>query len=215
MLSYVLLGLLAAGGLASSALLAWSSRHAAVPLEDGARLRTIAEVEQAGDGLFRIRGRIVARETTPSEVDGARCVYVLRASVDPGQGVLRDVAHELRSYPFHVEDGTGTLEIDPAKVVVDAPAAHGEAGLVVEQRLVAGEEVEVVARFRAAARGSSPYRGTGAIVEPIPDEAAPPRVSPRRELLDPSIAPGPTVALARGAAAALMGASVLLSWLLG
>lgn len=207
----VILTVLATGGLASYALYAWS-RRARPRVEDGTRLRTIAEL---GEGRFRVRGRIVPLETVPSAVDGARCVYVLRASVDPEQGLLRDVAHELRAFPFRVEDGTGAIEVDPACVLVDAPSAHGDAGLVVEQRLRAGEEVDVVARFRPCARGCAPYRGAGHLLEPVPDEADPPRVSPTAEPLAAEVVTPPGVALARGAAAVVLGASALLAWWIG
>jgi hypothetical protein len=162
-----------------------------------------------------VRGRIVPFETVPSAIDDARCVYVLRASVDPEQGVLRDVAHELRAFPFRVEDGTGAIEVDPACAVVDAPASLGDAGLVVEQRLRAGEEVDVVARFRPCARGSAPYRGAGILFEPMPDESDPPRVTPTAEPLVAGVVTPPSAALARGAAVAVLGASALLAWLMG
>ncbi len=208
----VVVTVLAAGGLASYALVAWATRAERRPAEDGTRLRPIAQLEQ---GRFRIRGRVVPLETVTSQVDDARCVYVLRASVDPGQGVLRDVAHTLEAFPFRVEDETGAVEVDPRTVIVDAPPAHGEAGLVVEQRIRAGEEVEVVACFRICARGAMPYRGAGTLFEPVPDGADPPRVSPRREALDPHVAPRAEATLARSAAALVLGASALLSWLLG
>ena len=208
----MLITVLAVGGVASAALAVWSNRAARGPIEDGARRRTIGEL---GEGRFRVRGRVVPFETVRSEVDGARCVFILRASVDPAQGLLREVAHELSAFPFRVEDGTGSIEIDPQRVIVDAPAAHGDAGLVVEQRLRAGEEVEVVGQFRPCARGSAPYRGGGPLLEPVPDEQDPPRISPSLERLDPSVASRPEVAIARAASVAVLGASVILGWLMG
>jgi hypothetical protein len=209
----MLVGVLAAGGLASYALVVWSRRAQPVRVEDGARRRAISQV---GDGgRFRVRGRIVPFETVVSAVDGARCVYVMRASVDPEQGLLRDVAHELSAFPFRVDDGTGSIEVDPARVIVDAPPAHGDAGLVVEQRLRAGEEVEVVARFRSCARGCAPYRGAGALLEPVPDDADPPRVSPSAEPLDATMVTRTDVVIARGAAVGVLGLSVVLAWLMG
>lgn len=208
----MLLTVLAAGGLGSAALAAWARRAVPRVAEDGTRRRAIAEL---GDGRFLVRGRIIPFETARSDVDGAACVYILRASVDPEQGLLRDVAHELRAFPFRVEDGTGSIEVDPRTVIVDAPTAHGDAGLVVEQRLRAGEEVEVVARFRSCARGCAPYRGAGALLEPVPDEADPPRVSPSRELLDASMVRPAAAAIAETAAMGVLGASVVLAWLMG
>src|SRR5262249_1323289 len=149
---------------------------------DGTRRRAIGALE--GDGRFKVRGRVVPFETVASAIDGAPCVYVLRASVDPSSGLLREVEHELRAFTFRVEDGTGPVEVDPRAVVVDAPPVQGEAGLVVEQRLRAGEEVEVIARFRPCARGCAPYRGAGMLLEPAPDEGDPPRVTPSTEPLD-------------------------------
>jgi hypothetical protein len=204
--------ILVVGGAASAALAAWSRRAAAPAPEDGTRLRAIS---QLGEGRFRIRGRVVPFETTESEVDGARCVFVLRASVDPSEGLLRDVAHELRAFSFRVEDGTGAVEVDPHHVIVDAPAAHGEAGLVVEQRLRAGEEVEVVASFRPCSRGCAPYRGAGTLFEPVPDETDPPRVSPSRESPGAGVVTRADVAIARAAALAVLGVSALLGWLVG
>jgi hypothetical protein len=205
--------ILALGGAASAALAAWSRRASSGrPPEDGTRLRSIAEL---GEGRFRIRGRIVPFETTPSEVDGARCVFVLRASVDPSEGLLRDVAHELTSFTFRVEDGTGSVEVDPQRVIVDAPATHGDAGLVVEQRLRAGEEVDVVARFRPCSRGCAPYRGAGTLFEPIPDDDDPPRVAPSRESPAAGVVMRADVAIARAAAVVVLGVSALLGWLVG
>jgi hypothetical protein len=212
MLGVVLLTVLAAGSLASAALAVWSRRPAAPPTTDGTRRRTISALT---DGRFKVRGRIVPFETVPSAIDGVPCVYVLRASVDPSAGVLRDVEHELRAFTFRVEDETGTIEIDPRTVVVDAPPVQGEAGLVVEQRLRAGEEVEVIARFRPCARGCAPYRGAGMLLEPVPDEADPPRVTPSTEPLDARLVTRPDVALARGAAWGVLGVSVVLAWLMG
>jgi len=208
----VVVTVLAVGGLASAALAAWSARARTRAPEDGTRRRTIAEL---GEGRFRVRGRIVPFDTVVSEVDGARCVYILRASVDPSDGLLREVAHELCAFPFRVEDGTGSIEVDPRRVVVDAPPAHGDAGLVVEQRLRAGEEIDVVARFRPCARGCAPYRGQGPLIEPVPDDADPPRISPSAETLTPELAPPPEVAIARAAAGIVLGVSVLLGWLMG
>lgn len=211
----VLVTVLALGGATSAALAVWAARAKPVELAEGARRRAIAELSELQPGCFAVRGRVVPFETVASEVDGAPCVFVLRASVDPEQGVLRDVAHEVRAFRFRIEDGTGAIEIDPAHVIVDAPPAHGEAGLVVEQRLRAGEEVEVVARFRPCARGCAPYRGAGMLHEPVPDEASPPRVSPSKERLTPDVATPTEVVLARGAAAVVLGASWVAAWLLG
>jgi hypothetical protein len=203
---------LAAGALASSGLLAWSSRGRRAEAADGVRRRAIGEV---GDGRFLVRGRIVPIETAASAIDGARCVYVLRGSVDPEHGIVRDVAYELEAFPFRVEDETGVIEIDPRVVVIDAPPHHGEAGLVVEHRLRADEEVEVIACFRASPRGSMPYRATAPLLEPVPDASDPPRVTPTRETIASTIVPSVDRALARAAAAAVLGASVVLAWLIG
>lgn len=196
----------------SAGLAAWSRRPARPVPTDHARRRTIRDL---GEGRFLVRGRIVPYETSPSAIDGARCVFVLRASVSPDQRLLRDVEHELIAHRFRVEDETGALEIDPQEVVVDAPWIQGEAGLAVEQRLVAGDEVEVIARFRPSATGRTPYRREDGLFEPTPDPSDPPRVIPCREVLDPSLAPRVDVMLARSAAVAVLGASALLSWLLG
>lgn len=211
----MLVTVLAAGCLVSAALAVWSRRAAPVALGDGTRHRAIAELGDPSLGAFRVRGRVVPFETVASAVDGAECVFVLRASVDPQQGVLRDVEHEVRAFRFRVEDGTGSVEVDPAHVIVDAPSAHGDAGLVVEQRLRAGEEVDVIARFRPCSRGCAPYRGEGALLEPVPDESNPPRVSPSAEVLPVDIVTRPEVALARGAALGVLGASWLVAWLMG
>lgn len=208
----MLLTVLTAGGVVSSALVLWSARARRPPLEDGARLRTIAAL---GEGCFRVRGRVVALETTTSAIDGARCVYVLRGSVDPDEGVLREVTHELIAHAFRVYDGTGSIEVDPRAAHVDAPAVHGDAGLVVEHRLRAGEEVEVVASFRPCARGCAPYRGAGPLLEPVPNADDPPRVAPLLEPLGANVVTRADVVLARGAAIGVAGASLLLSWLMG
>jgi hypothetical protein len=202
----------ATGAIASAGLLWWSRRGRLPAPEDGVRRRTIAEV---GDGRFRVRGRIVPRETAPSSVDGAACVYVLRGSVDPEQGIVRDVAYELVSFPFRIEDESGAIEIDPHTVIIDAPPLHGEAGLVVEQRLRAGEEVDVVGRFRTCARGCVPYRSDGPVLEPVPDPSDPPRVTPSREPVPMGMLESADATIARAAALGVFGASVVLAWLMG
>lgn len=208
----MLVTLVVAGGVVSAGLTAWSRRAPRPTPTDHARRRTIRELEE---GRFLVRGRVVPYETSPSAIDGARCVFVLRASVSPEKLLLRDVEHELVVHRFRVEDGTGALEIDPRQVVVDAPWIQGEAGLAVEQRLVAGDEVEVIARFRPSASGRTPYRREDGLYEPTPDPSDPPRVIPYREAIDPRLVPRADAILARGAAAFVLGASALLSWLLG
>jgi len=207
----VLITVLTVGGVVSSGLVLWSARARKPPAMDGARRRTIAEL---GEGCFRVRGGVVLLDSTPSVIDGAACAYVLRASVDPDEGVLREVMHELFAHPFRIEDGTGAIEVDPRLAIIDAPAVQGDAGLVVEQRLRAGEEVELVASFRPCARGCAPYRGAGPLLEPVPSESDPPRVAAVVEPLAAGV-PGVDVVLARLAAASVMGASAVLAWLMG
>ena len=69
--------------------------------------------------------------------------------------------------------------------LVDCATVTGDGGLVAERRLRAGEEIEIVASFRARdgvphdASDAGPYRDAAAGFEAGPDEVGPPRVSYR------------------------------------
>jgi hypothetical protein len=154
------------------------------PLAEAVADSPIGELEP---GRFRITGRVVPLETTPSLVDGAPCVYVERAEYrtlgTTAVPLLREVAHGATCHPFYLEDESGRLLVDPATTVIDCATARADGGLTVERRLRAGEEVSLVASFRRAEgdreEGEGPYRNAGRRWEPVADDAGPPRLSHR------------------------------------
>jgi hypothetical protein len=197
------------GSLVGGALVAWSTGRRAPPVGDGARATSIDAI---GSGRYRVRGRVVALATTPSAVDGAGCVYVLRGEVELA-GIVRAVRYELFAHPFILDDGTGKVRVDPRSCVVDTAAVQGEAGLVVEHRVRVGEEVELLARFRPAGASGLPYREGEALLEAEADASDPPRLSPSPEPLAEGLVRGAERTVARGAGAAIAFGSVVIAWL--
>lgn len=181
--------LVLAGSSVGLALVVWSIRRARVPAVREAAMRT--SIAELGPGRYHVRGRVVPIHTTASEVDGARCVYVERARyAHVGAGLvplLREVDHGWAAHPFLLDDGTGTLRVDPCEALIECATATTDGGLVAERRLRAGEEIELVASFRAADRSSAPdldegpYRTAAAGWEAIADEVGPPRITYRTE----------------------------------
>lgn len=178
-----------AGTAAGLAMVIWSIGRAHTPmLREGAVRTSIAEL---GPGRFRVVGRVVPIRTTPSEIDGAPCVYVERARYATAFGglvpLLREVDHGWAAHRFFLDDGSARLLVDPAEVLIECATATGDGGLVAERRLRAGEEIELVARFRAADRASAPdldegpYRAPASAWEAGPDDVGPPRISYRTE----------------------------------
>jgi hypothetical protein len=198
------------GSLVGGGLLAWSTRRGA-PVREGARSTSIATI---GSGRYRVRGRVVAVATSPSAVDGAACVYILRGEVEPS-GIVREVRYELLAHAFLLDDGSGKVRVDPRSCVVDAPSVQGEAGLVVEHRIRVGEEIELVACFRPASASGMPYREGEDLLECEADASDPPRLAPSPEPLAEGLVRGAERTVARGAGAAIAFGSIVLAWLAG
>jgi hypothetical protein len=179
----------------------------------------IAELEA---GRFRIVGRVIPIATSPSLVDGADCVYLERAEYRAyGNGfvpVMREVEHRAECHPFYLEDASGRILIDPAITLIDCATAVGDGGLIAERRLRAGEEVALAATFQPSRaeleEGEGPYRASARQWEAIEDDAGPPRLSHRTE--DGMIRPPPDglTAFLGGAGAILMGAAILLGFVM-
>ncbi|WP_053230746.1 hypothetical protein [Sandaracinus amylolyticus] len=178
-----------AGTIAGVSMVIWSIRRARQPtLREGATRTSIAEL---APGRFRVIGRVIPIRTTPSEIDGAACVYVERARYAAVGGglvpLMREVDHGWSAHRFFLDDGSARLLVDPAEVLIDCSTATGDGGLVAERRLRAGEEIELVARFRAADGASTPdldegpYRAAASSWEAVADDVGPPRISYRTE----------------------------------
>lgn len=168
-----------------SALLAWGRARlrAGRVLEEALPECTVAELEP---GRFRLVGRVVPIETSPSVVDGVPCVYAERADYEMGAGVvplLREVSHEAIAHPFYLEDGTGRLLVDPGMTLIECGTAIGDQGLTAERRLRVGEEIALSATFRRVELDTDgldgPYRASARQWEPVADETGPPRLSHR------------------------------------
>lgn len=179
--------LVLAGLVTGLGMVVWSVRRVPrIALREAAARSSIAEL---APGRFRVTGRVVPIRTTASEVDGAPCVYVERARYAPLGGgllpLLREVAHAHAAHAFYLDDGSGRILIDPTTSLIDCATATGDGGLVAERRLRAGEEIEIVASFRARdgaphdATDAGPYRDAATGFEAGPDEVGPPRVSYR------------------------------------
>lgn len=156
-----------------------------------ARMRRLRPVREAashcriadlGPGRFRIVGRIVPLTTSASAIDAADCVYVERAEYRTVGSelvpLLREVDRRLVAHPFHLDDGTGRVTIDPARAAVDAVTLWEDDGLLAERRLRAGEEIELIASFRPRPMEADggPYRGSSRSWEAVEDEHGPPRI---------------------------------------
>lgn len=181
--------LVLAGLTAGLAMIVWSMRRGApAPLRDGATRTRISDLEP---GRFQITGRVVPIRTTASEVDGAPCVYLERARYEQVGGgllpLLREVAHGYAAHSFYLDDGSGRILVDPAATLIECATAITDGGLVAERRLRAGEEIELVARFRpadgtsGAGLDAGPYRAPASAYEPAADAVGPPRITYRTE----------------------------------
>jgi hypothetical protein len=206
-----------AGTVAGLAMIVWSVRRAQAPAwRDGAMRTSIAELAV---GRFRVVGRVVPIWATASEIDGEPCVYVERAHYAPvGGGIvplLREVEHAWAAHPFYLDDGSGRLRVDPADALIECATATGDGGLVAERRLRAGEEIELVARFRPADAASAPeldegpYRGAAGGWEAAPDDAGPPRISYRTEPGMEPVGLDEVSSFLRGAGLLMMATSLL------
>ena len=171
-------------GLFALAVSRWRARAGTVP--EAVPSCDIAELEP---GRFRIVGRVMAVETSPSAVDGAECVYAERAEYrSVGSGwvpLLKEVEHRAVCHPFYLEDGTGQVLVDPGRALIDCATASADGGMTAERRLRAGEEVSLVASFTPAEEvrdvGDGPYRARARQWMPIADETGPMRLSHRTE----------------------------------
>lgn len=219
--------LVIAGLAAGASLVVWSYRRAPTPsVREGAQRTSIAELTA---GRFRVVGRVVALRTSPSEVDGAPCVYLERARyAHVGGGfvpLLREVAHAHAAHTFYLDDGSARLLVDPATTLIECAVATGDSGLVAERRLRAGEEIELVATFRPSDGlgmddlDQGPYRAPASRYEPGPDGVGPPRITYRTEAGMERGVPDETTSFLRGAGALLIATSslfgALVLWLHG
>lgn len=141
-------------------------------------------------GRFRVRGRVVAIQSTPSLVDGASCVYAERAEYraygTQFVPLLQEVEHSAVCHPFYLEDESGRLLVDPGDTLIDCATAIADGGLTAERRLRDGEEVSLCATFTPSPLdvddGEGPYRASARRWQPIADVTGPPRLSHRTEL---------------------------------
>ncbi len=126
--------------------------------------------------------------------------------------VMRQVGHVSESHPFFVDDGTGRVLVDPSRAHVDALVLRADEGLLVERRLRAGEDVEVVSDFelKPTSVDGGPYRADSMLWTAVDDGAnAPTRVALSSEHLSTGLTvPDDSVTLLRGLGAMLVLASV-------
>ena len=195
--------------------LARRRRLAVVRPADAAQRSAIADLER---GRFKVTGRVVPIESTPSAVDGVPCVYLEHAEYKVfGSAlvpVLREVAHRTRAHPFWLDDGSGRLFVDPSFARIDAVTLDADEGLTAERRLRAGEEIELVACFepreRVAAAEDGPYRGRAVVWEAIDDLQCPPQISYRTDS-SMVLASDETVGFLRGLAGLMIAISLVIA----
>ena len=207
---------------AGAMLLAWArlralSRHR---IEEALPECRIAELEP---GRFRVIGRVVPIQTTPSGVDGADCVYLERAEYrSVGTGfvpLLREIEHAAVCHPFYLEDESGQLFVDPATTLIECARVTTDGGLSAERRLRAGEEVSLDAVFAPGDGGmdhhEGPYRANARRWTALADTNDPPRLSHRTER-DMIGAPLDDVSgFLGGAGAIMMAMGILLAFVMG
>ena len=183
-----------------------------VPVREAVARRSIGEL---GPGRFRLTGRVVPIQTTPSGIDASPCVYVEHAEYRTVGTelvpLLREVEHRVVAHPFHLDDGTGRLVVDPGRTVVETVTLYEDEGLTAERRLRAGEEVELVASFRprAAESDGGPYRGAARGWEAVMDECGPPRLSLGAEPTGSIVAVDDVSSFLRGVGVVLLVLSVV------
>ncbi|MGF1466943.1 MAG: hypothetical protein ACFCGT_12495 [Sandaracinaceae bacterium] len=145
----------------------------------------IAELEP---GRFRVRGRVVPLESTPSHVDGVGCVYLERAEYRTvGLGLaplLKETEHRAVCHPFLLQDETGRILVDPSTTLNECATASADGGLTIERRLRTGEELTLTATFGPVDRrdedAQGPYRSAAAGgFAPRSDATGPPRLTYR------------------------------------
>ena len=156
------------------------------PLDEALPECPIAELEP---GRFRLVGRVVPIETSPSAIDELPCVYRESAEYRTvGTGIvplLREVEHEARCHPFYLEDDSGRILVDPARALIECATVTADGGLAAERRLRAGEVVSLEGTFAPCDDDpdgpEGPYRGSARRWRPIADASGPPRLSHRTE----------------------------------
>lgn len=201
----VFVALVAAAG---AGLLGWAHARIrrAAPVPEAVARRSIRELTP---GRYRLTGRVVPIQTTPSGIDRSPCVYVEHAEYRTVGSelvpLLREVERRVAAHPFHLDDGTGRLMVDPGRAFVDTVTLYEDEGLTAERRLRAGEEVELVASFRLRPGESDggPYRGSTRIWEAVGDECGPPRLGFEEEP-SPIVAVDDVTSLLRGLGVVLL-----------
>lgn len=164
--------------------LAGARRRSLSPVLEAVASRTVAEL---GKGRFKVTGRVVPIQTSPSRLDGSPCVFLEHAEYRTvGSAIvplLREIEHVIAAHPFWVDDGTGRVLVDPRHASIDAVTVHEDDGLTAERRLRAGEEVELVASFAPgeAEADGGPYRAAHLAWMPVTDVCGPPRITYRTE----------------------------------
>lgn len=184
------------------------------PVREAVAQRRISDLTP---GRFKVIGRVVPLATTESAIDDSPCVYVERAEYRTVGSelvpLLREVEHRVFAHPFHLDDGTGRLTVDPQRAVIDTTTLWEDDGLLAERRLRAGEEVELVAFFqpRATEADGGPYRANTRGWEAVPDECGLPTLGFGEDGL-PAIAAADDVAsFMRGVGVVLLVASAVLA----
>ena len=201
---WILVAVTVAAGLSLLAISRWRAGRLR-PVLEGAPGRVVGELEA---GRFRITGRVVPIHTSASLIDGSSCVFIERAEYrlvgSAFVPLLREIEHSLVGHPFYVDDGTGLVLVDPRDASIDAATLEDDC-LVAERRVRAGEQIELVAAFRAreVEQDGCPYRANGPAWEAVEDGCGPPQISYRT---DPSMMQpmDDVTAFIRGAGAMLL-----------
>jgi hypothetical protein len=183
------------------------------PVGEAAPGSSVAELTT---GRFRLVGRVVPIQTTPSSIDASPCVFVERAVYRTVGSelvpLLRQVDHFVRAHPFYLDDGTGRVRVDPREAVIDAVTLVEDEGLLAERRLRVGEELELVATFEPCESevDGGPYRGTARGWQAVGDPTGPPRLG-HVATYSTILTTDDTTLLLRGFGAVLIAAALLLT----
>lgn len=127
--------------------------------------------EAAGAGLVKLVGTVGALANETSYYHRVPCAVLELhhyTVVDSGQGPRRVlVRKESRLHPFWIEDGSGRIGVDPARVRIDFDVEGSELDSMVEEhRIRVGERVAVLGHVRRTApRLSQPMRQVAAITD--------------------------------------------------
>jgi hypothetical protein len=109
------------------------------------RSRAVTPIAEARAGRVKLAGTARAEATRTSQTSQLECIAIHRMNVSESAGTITE-RHERYAAPFELDDGTGTIAIDPAGAVLDLEVLQpfGNGSWMLEEVLRNGDSVVVV-----------------------------------------------------------------------